>query len=326
MGEMLETLANSTVLIDTVRPARRVPAVRAPARRVIDAPPLLRPWHLASLDAPTVAVVWTLAFAWSAGVSLPAWVPILLALAAWAVYIGDRLLDARSGLRTAQYHHLRLRHRFHWRHRRILLPVAVAAGCAAVFIVFSQMPVAARERNSLLAAAALVYFTGVHSSRDRTPFPTLNLSVLRTRLVSPLISKEMLVGLLFTAACALPAFGRAAVSSASPFWPLTIPAVFFTLLAWLNCHAIEHWESRSHSHSRVALWKPALGLALTGLVVSAILSGTHPRAAAMLLAGAISAFLLAELDRRRSRFTPLALRIAADLVLLTPIPLFLFAR
>lgn len=63
--------------------------------RVLDAPLLLRYWHLSSLDAPTVAVVWSLGFAWAAGVRLPVWIPILLALVAWAVYIGDRLLDAR---------------------------------------------------------------------------------------------------------------------------------------------------------------------------------------------------------------------------------------
>jgi hypothetical protein len=282
----------------------------------------MRYWHLSSLDAPTVAAVWTLAFAWAAGVPLQVWVPTLIALAAWAVYIGDRLLDALSGLRTAQYSHLRMRHRFHWRHRRIFFPVALAAACAAAFIVFSQMPVAARERNSLLAAAALVYFAGVHSSRDRSPFSAMPRPVLRTPFVFPLVSKEMLVGVLFTAACALPALSRAA----SPLWPLIIPAVFFALLAWLNCHAIESWESRGPSLSHSALRKPAFGLAVTGLLASAILWVPHPRPAALLLAGAVSGFLLALLDRRRNRLTPLALRAAADLVLLTPIPLIFFVR
>jgi len=45
--------------------------------------------HLASLDGAHVAVAWSLGFAWAAGVALPAWVPALLALTAWAVYIGD---------------------------------------------------------------------------------------------------------------------------------------------------------------------------------------------------------------------------------------------
>jgi hypothetical protein len=333
---------------------------------VFDAPAPLGYWHLASLDAPTVAVVWTLAFAWSARVSLPFWVPLLLALAAWTVYIGDRLLDARSALRAARPGRLRLRHRFHWRHRRIFLPVGLAAACAAAVLVFSCMPVAARERNSILAAAALVYFTRVHSTRDRTPSASLLRAPFLTPLISPLLSKEMLVGLLFTAACVLPALTRSAQPVLTS-WTLVLPAAFFALLAWLNCHAIECWESRAnpseipaphaakkldfgpgvlngHDFSRAinplelarassgqgcssgstlksrsfSAARPALALGLTGLLAAAVLAGHHPRPAALVAAGVLSALLLALLDQQRNRLTPLALRAAADLVLLTP--------
>ena len=345
MREVPQTLANPWARTRNLRLTPSTP-------RIYDAPTPLRLWHLTSLDAPTVAVVWTLAFAWAAEVTLPIWVPALLALAAWAVYIGDRLLDARSALlirqfntdhwvprpfrvicgmggkqqnslvagsiRTAQYRRMRLRHRFHWRHRRIFLPIAVLAACAAAVIVFSCMPVAARERNSLLAAAALVYFTRVHS--NRAPFPKLAPSPFLT----PLLSKEMLVGLLFTAACALPVLSRAASQPDSPLWTLILPAVFFALLAWLNCHAIEHWESRTKPCAGILA--PALTLGLAGLLAAAVLAGTHPRPAALLAAGALSALLLALLDHHRGRLTPLALRAAADLVLLTPIPLLFFTR
>ena len=77
------------------------------------APAVLRLWHLTSLDAPTVAVVWTLAFARATGVQLPTWVPLLIALGTWTVYVGDRLLDARSGLRSCSFNRLRERHFFH---------------------------------------------------------------------------------------------------------------------------------------------------------------------------------------------------------------------
>ena len=50
------------------------------AARPVDAPAPLRLWHLASLDAPTVAAVWGLAFAWAAHIALPRWIPALLAL------------------------------------------------------------------------------------------------------------------------------------------------------------------------------------------------------------------------------------------------------
>jgi uncharacterized membrane protein YesL len=346
--EVLETLANPRAIADPQPVAGHLNSIQrlVPTRtakiaqhplRIFDAPAPLRLWHLTSLDAPTVAVVWTVAFAWAANVALPAWVPILLALSAWAVYIGDRLLDAYSALRSFRLHQLRLRHRFHWRHRRIFIPIAIAAACAAAFIVFFAMPLAARERDSVLAAATLVYFTRVHSNRANSPFTPK----LRAPFLSSLVSKEMLVGLIFTTACALPTFSRATFQPSPTLFALIVPTVFFALLAWLNCRAIEHWECRASSLRSSAISFsgvsfPALALSVTGLFASAILASAHPRPALLILAGAVSALLLALLDRLRTHLTPLAIRAAADLVLLTPalltpalltpIPLFFIIR
>jgi len=278
------------------------------AVRKLDAHATLRLWHLASLDAPTVAVVWSLAFAWVTRIHLPVWIPVLLALAAWAVYICDRLLDARAAFRIANLDSLRERHLFQHRHRRLLLPVALAAASTALWIVFTQLPSIARERNSALAVAALAYFTGVHFPRK---IPRLSLS--------PLLKKEPLVGLLFTAACALPALTRATASTRGP---LAVAALFFALLAWLNCYAIDRWEA-SHRLNCAQIITPACCLAVAALTLVALLDSTRPRFAALLLAGAISALLLALLDRSRARLTPIALRAAADLALLTPLALLL---
>ncbi len=280
-----------------------------------DAPAPLALWHLASLDAPTVAVTWSLAFAWAAHIRLPGWIPALLALAGWAVYVADRLLDARAALLSANLASLRERHRFHHRHRRLLGPLAIAAVIAAACIVFTLMPLAARERNSVLAVAALAYFTRVHSF-GRLP------SLARSRL-APLLKKELLVGLLFTAACGLPVLSRAlAQASASPR-PLAAVFLFFALLAWLNCHAIDGWEAREQEPFGATILPPACLLALGGLALALILAEGQPRMAELAGAGAFSALLLALLDRQRSRLTPLALRAAADLVLLTPLALLL---
>ncbi len=282
------------------------------AGRRFDAPWPLRIWHLASFDAPTVAVAWSLSFAWAARVRLPVWIPALLALTAWAVYVADRLLDTRAALRASNLQSLRERHLFHHRHRRLLAPLAIAAACAAGCIVFILMPVAARERNSVLGAAALAYFTGVHSPRG-----------LSFRLLSggaSIFRKELLVGLLFTSACALPVLSRAAAQGNMALWPLSAAAVCFALLAWLNCHAIDRWESREPlSGSRIMA--PACMLAIAGLLAAYGLSSTQPRLAALVAAGAASALLLALLDGLRERLTPLALRVAADLALLTPLVL-----
>jgi hypothetical protein len=285
------------------------------AERIFHAPAPLRLWHLASLDAPTVAVAWSLGFAWTAGVRLPAWVPVLLALVTWSVYIGDRLLDARSALRSGRLHRLRERHFFHWRHRRILAPLAVVAASTAAAIIFALMPLTTREHNSVLAVAALAYFSGVHS---RKKAPTW---------LAPLLSKEFLVGVLFTAGCALPVLSRFRQSPAlgSTIEHFLVPVVFFAALAWLNCRAIERWESGNPSTSPSRILASAMLLGFTGLLLAAFLVPAQPRSASLLAMGAAAALLLAPLDFLRDRLTPLTLRAGADLVLLTPLLLTPFA-
>jgi hypothetical protein len=260
----------------------------------------LRLWHLTSLDAPTVAIVWMLAFAWSVHIHLPLWLPGVLALAAWSAYIGDRLLDARNARGP-----LRARHHFHWKHRRVFLPIALSAAVAGLSLVLRSMPATARERNSFLAAAALVYFTSVHSPW-RVSSPKLRLR----------IPKELLVGVLFTLACATPVWARIPSQRLS----LLLPIFTFIALAWLNCHAIEIWESRTRTQS-AEVFRLGTALAAVAMLFAAIASLYSPRQAALLAAAALSAALLAFLDRRRPDLTPLTLRAAADLVLLVPVAL-----
>lgn len=280
------------------------------------APAPLRLWHLASLDAPTVALVWSTAFAWAAHVFLPLWIPAPLVLAVWSVYVTDRLLDARAALRNATLNRLRERHFFHWRHRRVFLPLAAAAAAASAYIVLTLMPPIVRERNSILAAASLVYFTRVHTGGKLSP------------LLPKLFSKEFLVGVLFTAGCALPALSRVTIPTTAPLWPLLIAVAFFAFLAWLNCLAIDRWESSPDSTCRLSIAPLAAVIALVGLVLTAIFAAILPAAArssALLLAASAAALLLALLDRRRANLSPTSLRAAADLVLLTPALLIPFA-
>jgi hypothetical protein len=286
------------------------PAQLRQALCLVEAPAILRLWHLTSLDAPTVAVVWTLAFARAAEVQLPAWVPLLIALGTWTVYVGDRLLDSRSSLISGSWKSLRERHLFHWRHRRVFSRLAAITACIAAAIIFGQMPIPVRQRNSVLAVAALTYFSGVHSRRKPPAW-------LRS-----CFSKEFFVGTLFTAGCALPTLSRIRTgSSLALSWPLLVSVVFFAALAWLNCHAIERWESQGDSR----IFPAACMVALAGILLAASAVFVQPNFAALLAAAAASAILLAVLDHLRTRLTPLALRSAADLVLLTPIFLIPFA-
>jgi hypothetical protein len=282
-------------------------AVRVPGRAAVL-------WHLTSLDAPTVAVVWTLAFAHAAHVLLPLWVPCMLALGAWAVYIGDRLLDARSA-----HTPLRERHHFHWRHRRGFTALGVAAAVATLALIAACMPVAAMGRNAVLGGAAMVYFTGVHlrwfpdTSRDDRP----------GRRFPRLVSKELLVAVLFTLACVSPAWARMSTGRTT----LLPAAACFVLLAWLNCHAIESWEcgrdADGSAQAGSSIFRLGSALGIGCLIAAAInyrQAGSHDTPVAMLIAcAAVSAALLAGLDRFASRLSPLTLRTAADLVLLTPL-------
>jgi hypothetical protein len=276
----------------------------------IDAPAPFRLWHLTSLDAPTVAVTWCVAFAWTARVALPLWLPIVLALAGWSFYIADRLLDARrvlaanpsSRFPSSSPSLLRPRHYFHWKHRRVFLPIAIAAAIAAGGLVLHSMPIAARARNSVLALAAMAYFTSVHGPRrlgsSRLQFP-----------------KELLVGVLFTLACTLPVWTRAGHREL-----LVAPILVYAALAWLNCLAIETWESGYRPHSYI--FPGTLTLAIVAFAAAVVCIGLHqPRPALLLGAASLSANLLALLDRCRGSFEPTALRAAADLVLLTPLAL-----
>ncbi len=262
---------------------------------------MLRSWHLASFDAPSVAAVWSLAFAWAARVRLPAWVLVLQVLVVWVVYVGDRLLDARDGLRRWTRNDLRERHDFHWRHRRLLVPLAVAGALASALIALRWMPLRVTERDSLLGLALLAYFTRVHAGPVRGS-------------LSWLLSKELLVGVLFTMGCALPAWSR------SRFLPIAGLALFFAVVAWLNCWAIDRWEAHAvPGHTfRIAAIAAAAGAASACLLIAAA-----PRAAALLACGAACALLLGMLDRAAPRLQPVTLRALADFVLLVPALLLL---
>lgn len=274
---------------------------------------------MASLDAPTVAVIWTLGFAFAAGVHLPLWVPALVGFVTWSVYIGDRLLDARSALAGRQPSRLRHRHRFHWRHRRMFASFAVASALIAVAIVFVFVPVASRVRGAALGLATVAYFSGVHARRN----PGSRLGWLPTpgkileRLPFNQIGNEMLVAAIFTSGCMMPVWPRATLLPAS-LWPLALVAAFFMLLVWLNYHAIGRWEAGAPA---AHITPAGLLLALTGLVLAASLWSSHPSAALLIASGAGSAFLLALLNRSRRTLTPLALRASADLVLCIPLVL-----
>ena len=109
------------------------------------------------------------------------------------------------------------------------------------------------------------------------------------------------------------------VSGPMPAGTILVAAFFFAALAWLNCAAIQRWESGEANG--IAPMGCMLGCA--GIAAALALCFVDARVAALLLSGSVSALLLALLDRRRKQLTPLALRACADVVLLTPLVLLL---
>ena len=280
--------------------------------RVWDAPAALRLWHVASLDAPTVALAWSCAFAWVGGVRLPEWAPAVLALIAWALYIGDRLLDARAGMRSPPLHLLRERHLFHWRHRWIMATAGLAAALAAAGLVFTRLPAGARAPDTALAAATLAYFSGLHSRGKMWR--------LVERRLGPFLSRPFVIGVLFTAGCLLPTASQLTPDASASLAPLLgVPALFFAALAWLNCYAIEQWESPSWRSGKTRVVRMGALFTGGGALLALVLVSHAPRSAFLVAAGAASALLFVVLNWIQPRLTPVALRAAADLVLLTPV-------
>ena len=278
---------------------------------------LLRGWHLLSLDAPTVAVTWCVAFLGVIGVPLtrPAahWPVVFLSLATWLCYVGDRTQDARSSVVDAE---LRARHRFYgswWRGRRgslIALVGVTALVCATIGLL--GLPAPLLVDYVALTLASLLYFAWVHSGRERG---------------ARVLAKEAAVAIIFALGCILPAWSCASAALRSQLAPA---GALFAMLCWLNCVAIERWEGRGivgmHAHPSTH-WaaRHLSALLLVGATTSAALAiwrhaVGRPTALAPYLACAF--VLLAALERWRLRLSVDSLRIFADVALLTPLAWF----
>ena len=284
------------------------PAAAVPERyAAADGPRILKLWHLASVDAPSVAVVWACALAWTAHVG-PSWATITaLALVVWAIYVLDRLLDGQAGVR-GERNGLKERHHFHWKHRNKLVWLAATGSVAAICLALPNLARRGLRPDSAVAAAMLIYFGGVHGGSGG----------LRRMLkrASALISRDLVVAAIFTAGCVLPALTATRQENATLI-PLAAPAAALAGLAWLNLHAIGRWENDAPLAG--GLIRPALVLAGLSISGAAALLGAEPRSAALLAMAGMSSLLLLLLDRVRGRLEPVTLRAAADLVLLTPL-------
>ncbi len=261
-------------------------------------------WHLLSLDAPTVATLWTWFIARANHIQLPAASIAAMFLAVWTLYAADRLLDARLldarllDARLLDEHPLEARHLFHHHHRRAFLTGIILTSIALASLLPRLEP-AAVHLYLILGGLVFGYFILIHATRNSHRYP-----------------KELAVGICFAAATFIPTVARQSTLRAA----LLPSALLFAALCSLNCLFIYAWEHAPQPHPLPLL---AIILALT---TTALALFDHGAPWPIPAATAISAALLLILHRLNPKIPATPLRAAADLALLTPILLLPFAR
>jgi hypothetical protein len=235
--------------------------------------------NLLSLDAPLVAVLWQLLFVRCFHAGVNLLAAAVLALAVWLIYVADRVLDAWTHAADLP------RHEFYRRHWRSVLPVWLGALAAAGWAVYTRLPSPLMTRGLAVAVCVAVYFAIVHLTRVRWP-------------------KEAAVAVVFALGASISAWDR--LHGAAD----VATVVLFSCLCWINCAAIEQWERRE---SGWPIGAAALGVAAIALL---ILSPHRPVLGA---AESASAFAFVALDLGSRRLSRDALRVLADVALLSPL-------
>ena len=241
------------------------------------------PWlwpNLLSLDAPLVAVLWQILFAKCFHADVDALSAILLVLVVWLIYAADRVFDAWRETGGMP------RHRFYRRHWRAVLPVWSAVFAIATWLAWTELPAPIFQRGLMLLTAVAVYFAIVHLGRK--PWP-----------------KEAAVAILFALGASLAAWNH--LRSIAD----VIPILLFSCLCWINCAAIEQWERGDSTGSRIGAAALCVALAAAFL-----LHQQRPVLSGALTASALGFVML---DHWRRRLTADALRVLADVALLSPI-------
>jgi hypothetical protein len=275
-------------------------------------------WHLLSLDAPTIAALWTWFIASTSHIHLPIASTLAIALAVWMLYAADRLMDTRLIDIDFTRHHkdLEARHYFHHHHRSAFL-LGILLASIALTTLLPRLEAEAIHLYLILGAFVSGYFLLIHAAS----------SAATQKRLAHRFPKEIAVGLCFAAATFIPTVAR------RPDLRFTLlpSALLFATLCSLNCLFIYAWEHATpntnqptHAITRLALRNlPPLTLAVA--VFSAALTLLdHHAPWPIPCATAISATFLLFLHKQRHAIPQVILRAAADLALTTPLLLLPF--
>jgi hypothetical protein len=240
--------------------------------------------NLLSLDAPIVALLWQILFIRCFHGKLGMLPAVLLALAVWLIYAADRMLDAWRGCLDQP------RHQFYRRHWRAVLPVWIGVLGTGTWLAWSRLPGPLFLEGALVASGTGLYLAAVH---------------LTPGIVARTGAKESVVAVLFGLGASLAAWPGVQTSND------VLAILLFSCVCWMNCSAIEDWE-------RGDGLRPSLivAAALVAILAACFLRDHRPILGSAETAGVLGLILL---DRMRSRYSPEALRVLADVVLLTPI-------
>lgn len=266
------------------------------------------PWwlwpNLLSLDAPLVAVLWTI-FLGKIFLSRidPLSIFILFA-STWSVYSTDRLLD---GFNCVQSRKLRRRHFFASAHRLSLglltaLTIIAVPALSLIFLPNRQVDI-----GLVLLLFVVAYLVVIHAAPEN----------IRTSL-----PKELLVGTLFAAGTGWPLYRTLNHLSFLPMLGL------FACLCSLNCLAIERWETEYKANRSSLRRSRRIGLQRqlkAGTVLIALVAITPFVMRKIGLGPGVgflgiwcAAILLAEVNINRNHFSAEQLRVLADVVLAVP--------
>ncbi len=242
--------------------------------------------NLLGLDAPVVAIVWQAFLAQSFSLTLRAPAQVALGLTVWAIYLTDRLLDARtpSSIREAA------RHQFH---REGKVPLSILLGVVLlidVAVALFWLRSAVLHNGMFALGGVLVYLGFLHLRGIQLP-------------------KEILVAALFV----IGVFLTARTNTETPD-RLFFPALSFFSLCLGNLCLIDAWEQvEFHQTDRRSL----LLLIRAGLFVLAVICFLQQ--ARWFMAISISAALIILLDLFRKKVSYEARRTLVDAFLLTPL-------
>lgn len=236
--------------------------------------------NLLSLDAPLVALLWQILFARCFHARIDPLPSVLLVLAVWLIYAADRTLDSWTGSNVLP------RHEFYRRHWRALLPLWIAVLTSGLALAWTRLTPETFYRGLALGGAVVLYFALLHFGIFQE-------------------TKEAAVALLFALGATLSAWPNVRTTA-------DVEAIaLFSCLCWLNCVAIERWESVGESR-----WSIAAAAGAVALAAVLFLFSQRP---VIGVAVALSALCFVLLDRARRRFSKDALRVLADVALLSPL-------